>query len=212
MSDNQQLSKETKNGKTLKEKVDLLMKIEGNMRGELLRNNFIYLKQKEGEAAVKKMEDKLNELGYPLVFKDIKTYEWYKDPFCAVFMLVFQELFNWSDEEIVSLGKFAPKYSFIIKIAFKYLVSTKIAFWAAPKLWHKNVDYGEIESYEINETNKYLIFRLKEYKLHPLVCLYIKGYFIGLFEYIIGKNKVSAEETKCTFKGDSYHEYKISWK
>jgi len=212
MSNNQQLAKEAEKGKTLKEKVDILMRIKGSMRGELLRNNFIYLKEKEGEGAVKKMEDRLKELGYPLIFKDIKTYGWYKDPFCAVFMLIFKEQFNWNEEDIVNLGRFSPKYSFIMKLAFKYLISAKIAFWAASKLWHKNVDYGEIESYEINEANKYLIFRLKEYELHPLVCLYIKGYFMGLFEYIVGKNSTLAEETKCTFKGDPYHEYKISWK
>ena len=212
MNDNQQLAKEAEKRETLKDKVDTLMKIEGNMRGELLKNNFIYLKEKEGEGAVKKMEERLRELGYPLMSKDIKTYGWYKDPFCAVFMLVFQEQFGWSEEDIVNLGRFSPKYSFIMKLAFKYLVSAKMAFWAAPILWHKNVDYGEIESYEINEANKYLIFRLKGYWLHPLVCLYIKGYFMGLFEYIIGKNNTQAEETECTFKGAPYHEYKISWK
>lgn len=210
MIDYQQLLKEIESSKTLKEKVDILMKIKGGMRGELLRDNLIYLKQKEGEGSVEKMEHRLRELGYPLVLNDIKSYEWYRDPFCAVFMLTFQEQFSWSDEDIVNLGRFSPKHSFIMKVAFKYLVSAKIAFWAAPKLWHKNVDYGEIEPHEINEANKYLIFRLKEYGLHPLVCLYIKGYFIGLFE-LIGKKNVRAEETKCTFRGDSYHEYKIIW-
>ncbi|MBL7142435.1 MAG: hypothetical protein ISS83_02180 [Candidatus Pacebacteria bacterium] len=210
MIDSQKLLKEIEDGKTLKEKIDILMRIEGSMRGELLRDNLIYLKKREGERAVEKMEDRLRELGYPLMLGDIKSYEWYKDPFCAVFMLVFREQFNWNNEDIVNLGRFSPRHSFVMKMAFKYLVSAKTAFWAAPKLWHKNVDYGEIEPHEINEANKYLIFRLKEYGLHPLVCLYIKGYFIGLFE-LIGKKKVQAEETQCTFRGDPYHEYKISW-
>jgi len=210
MRDNLQLAKEANNNKTLKEKLDILMKIEGNMRGELLKNNYIYLKQKEGEGAVKIMEDRLKELGYPLAFNDINIYAWYKDSFCALFMLVFQEQFNWGEEDIVNVGKFALRYSSIMRLAFKHLVSTKIAFWAAPKLWHRNIDYGEVESYEINEANKYLIFRFKNWGLNPLVCLYIKGYLIGLFN-LIGKNKVRAEETNCIFKGGSYHEYKISW-
>jgi len=210
MRDNLQLAKEANNSKTLKEKLDILMKIEGNMRGELLKNNYIYLKQKEGEGAVKIMEDRLKELGYPLAFNDIKTYAWHKDAFCAAFMLVFQEKFNWGEEEIVNVGKFALRYSFVMKLAFKYLVSAKLAFWAAPKLWRKNIDYGEIEGHEINEANKYLIFRFKNWALNPLVCLYIKGYLIELFN-LIGKNKVRAEETNCIFREGSYHEYKISW-
>jgi len=210
MSDNLQIAKEAETKETLEEKADILMKIQGNMRGELLRNNFIYLKQREGEKAVKTMEDRLKELGYPLAFKDIKTYRWYKDPFCALFMLIFKEQFQWKEEDIVEAGKFAFRHSFIIRIAIKYLVSTKIAFWAAPKLWNKNVDYGEVEGHELNESGKYLIFRFKKWALHPLVCLYIKGYLMALF-ILIGKNNVQAEETKCVFKGDSCHEYKIRW-
>lgn len=210
MVDNLQLAKEAKNKKTLKEKADMLMKINGNMRGELLKNNFIYLKKREGKEAVNLMENRLKELGYPLMFKNIKTYKWYKDSFCAIFMLIFQEQFRWKEEDIVEAGKFAFKFSFIIKMAIKYLISTRIAFWAAPKLWGKNVDYGEVEGYEINEADKYLIFRFKKWALHPLVCLYIKGYLMALFT-LVGKNKVQAEETKCIFRGDFCHEYRISW-
>lgn len=210
MKDNLQLAKTANNSKTLKEKVDILMKIEGNMRGELLRNNYIYLKEKEGERAVKIMENRLKELGYPLPFNEISAYAWYKDAFCAAFMLIFQEKFNWKEEDIVNVGKFALRYSFIMRLAFKYLVSTKLAFWAAPKLWHKNVDYGEIEGYKINEAGKYLIFRFKNWGLDPLVCLYIKGYLTALFT-LIGKNKVRVEETNCIFKQGPYHEYKVSW-
>jgi len=210
MDDNLQLAKEAESRKTLKEKAGVLMKIEGNMRGELLRNNFLYLKQREGEGSVKMMEDRLKELGYPLTFKEIKTYRWYKDPFCALFMLIFQEQFQWKEEDIVGAGKFAFRHSFIVRIAIKYLVSTRMAFWAAPKLWNKNVDYGEVEGYELNESGRYLIFRFKKWALHPLVCSYIKGYLMALF-ILIGKNNVQAEETKCVFKGDSCHEYKIRW-
>ena len=210
MSDNLKLAKEAENKKTLKEKADTLMKIEGNMRGDLLKSNFIYLKQREGEGAVKIMEGRMKELGYPLIFKNIKTYKWYKDPFCAIFMLIFEEQFRWKEKDIIEAGKFALRLSFIIRMAIKHLVSTKIAFWAAPKLWNKNVDYGEVEGYEINEVNKYLIFRFKKWALHPLVCSYIKGYLMALFT-LIGRNNVQAEETKCIFRGDFYHEYRISW-
>jgi len=198
-------------GKTLKEKADELMKIEGNMRGELLKNNFLYLKEKEGEGAVKTMEDKLREIGYPLELKDINTYGWYKDPYCGVFMLIFQEVFGWNDQQIFDLGKFSPRYSMIMKLAFRYLLSVKRSFEYSQKLWRTNVDYGDMEHYKIDEKKKYLIYRLKNYKLNNLVCIYIKGYLTSLFDLIIGKDRTIVEETSCTFKGDPYHEYKISW-
>lgn len=193
------------------EKIDTIMKIEGSMRGELLRNNFIYLQKKEGEEAVERMEKKLEKLGYPLYYKKINPSSWYKDSFCAVFMISFNEEFNWTMEDIFNLGRFSPQYSMIIKVALRHILTTKKAFDFGPNLWRRNVDYGYLEPYEFNEKEKFLIFRLRDYALHPFVCIYIRGYLTSLFEQIIGRNKVTVEEISCIFKGSEYHEYKISW-
>ena len=196
---------------TTKERANELMKIEGNMRGDLLKNNYIYLSKKEGESAIKRMEKKLEELGYPLNFEDINPMKWYKDPFCSVFMLSFKEEFGWSEEDIFNLGRFSPQYSMVIKVALRHILTTKKAFDFGQRLWSRNVDYGNLESHEYNVEKKYLIYRLKDYALHPLVCIYIRGYLTSLFEQIVGKDKVKVEETACVFKGSKYHEYKIQW-
>ena len=196
----------------LKEKVDELMKIEGKMKGELLRSNFTYLREKEGGDAVIKMEKKLNELGYPLRFSEIEPFKWYKDPFCATFMLSFNEEFGWDEEDIFNLGRFALQYSIIIKITLRYLLSLKKAFSFSSMLWRRNVDYGDLVPFEYNEEKKYMILHLKNYALHPLVCCYIKGCLTSLFEQIVGRGKIKTEEIGCIFNGEEYHTYKISWK
>ncbi len=194
------------------EMIDTIMKIEGGMRGELLRNNFIYLEKKEGLQAIKRMERKLESFGYPLKYNEIIPFKWYKDPFCAVFMISFKEEFNWTEKDIYDLGRFSPQYSMIIKIALRHILTIKKAFDFGPKLWLRNVDYGHLEPYEFNEEEKFLIFRLKDYALHPLVCIYIKGYLTSLFEQIVGRDKIRVEEISCVFKGSLYHEYKLFWK
>jgi hypothetical protein len=196
---------------TLEERCKELMKIKGNMRGELLRSNFVYLKKKEGDKAIQRMENKLKQLGYPLNFNEIKTFEWYEDPFCSIFMLAFQEEFNWKEQDIFNLGRFSPQYSMIVKIALRYLVSLRKSFNFGPNLRRRNVDYGDLEPYQFNEKEKYMIFRLKKYALHPLVCIYIKGYLTSLFEQVVGRDKIKVEETECVFKNNDYHEYKVIW-
>ncbi len=196
---------------SLQEKFDELMKIEGKMRGELLLSNFNYLKQREGEEGVLRMEKNLENLGYPLKFNEIKAFDWYEDPFCSLFMLSFFEIFEWKEEDIFELGKFAPSYSIAMKVVLRYLISMKMAFNRTQDIWRRNVDYGALEPLEINEKEKYMILGLKDYALHPLVCIYIKGILTSFFEQIAGRDKVKVEEAKCVFNGADYHEYKVSW-
>jgi hypothetical protein len=170
------------------------------------------LKEKEGDFAIERMEKKLEEMGCPLKFKEINSFKWYKDPFCSVFMISFADEFGWGEEEIFNLGRFSPQYSMVIKIALRHILSLKKAFDYAPNLWRRNVDYGILYPHEFNEKGKYMIFRLKEYALHPLVCIYIRGCLTSLFEQIGGKEKIKVEEKSCVFNGADYHEYEIRWK
>ncbi len=196
----------------LKERCDKLMEIEGMMRGELLRGNFIYLKSKEGDSSIGRMEKKLEELGYPLKFEEINSLRWYSDPFCSVFMLSFQDEFGWGEKEIFELGRFAPQYSLVVKVALRHILSLRKAFDYAPHLWRRNVDYGILHPHEFNQEKKYMILRLKEYALHPLVCIYIRGCLTSLFEQINGRDKIKIEEVSCVFRGGDFHDYKIRWK
>lgn len=198
-------------GMDTKERVAELMEIEGNMRGELLKSNFVYLEGKEGKDSIVRMEKKLKELGYPLLFKEIESFKWYKDAFCSIFMLSFREEFSWSDEDIFNLGRFSPQYSIIVKITLRYLISLKKAFNFAPNLWRRNVDYGILEPHEFNQKEKFMTFNLKDYALHPLVCIYIRGYLTSLFEQINGRNTIKVDELNCIFMGNPYHSYKVNW-
>jgi len=197
---------------SLKEKCGELMKIEGNMRGELLMSNFNYLKEKEGDDAVEKMEKLLKEYGYPLEFPKIKTLGWYKDGYCGVILFLLKEDFSWKEEDFVNMGEGITKYSFIVtKILLRYLVSLEFFLKSAPNLWYKHLDFGELEVGEFNKNKKYVVLKVKDYDIHPLTCLYQKGYYKGLFRYIIKEKNITVEEESCIYKGDSFHSYKIKW-
>ena len=69
---------------------------------------------------------------------------------------------------------------------------------------------GKLEVLEFNEDKKKILMSLKNFKIHPLVCLYLEGYFQGVAELAL-KDKVKCEEVKCVFRGDNFNEYLIQW-
>ena len=57
---------------------------------------------------------------------------------------------------------------------------------------------------------KYAIARIENFELCPSHCCTLKGYFLSVVKMILGR-PISCEETKCTFRGDEYHEFRITW-
>lgn len=198
--------------KSLKEIANNLMKIKGNVKGEVLRISAAYIAEKEGEKGVEVIEEKLKELGYSLKFKEIKPLRWYPEALSVLVILVAKDVFNWKNSDIFDMGNSAPKYSFIVKLLLKYLISVEKIFEECPKYWRKHFDFGELEPVEINTKEKYAIIRVKGYKFHPLICLYHAGYFLRLVQLSIRSKKITIKETKCMFKGDPYHQYLIKWR
>ncbi len=196
---------------SLKEEADRLMKQKGNIRGAVLKTHAVYIRHREGEEGVKKVEEKLKELGYSLKFKEIKLMGWYPDGLRVLAMLCAKKLFNWTEKDIFEMGNTAPKYSFIVSLFMKYFLSVKDSYEASPGYWRKHFDFGELEAPEFNEKEKYLVVRLKGYKSHPLECVYQRGYFLRIAQYVIKSKKITIEETKCPFRGDRFHEHIIRW-
>ena len=196
----------------IKKEIDEVMEKEGDVRGDVLKDHFLFIKEKEGEEGIKKMEKILEEYGYPLKEKDVKILSWYKDAYCGVMLLVMKEFFQWEDEDFVEMGRRVTRYSFIAtRIMMRYLVSIELFLREAPKSWKKHLNFGELEVINFNKEEGYVFLKVKNYDIHPLTCLYQKGYYAGLFSYVL-RGEVTVEEKECLYKGDDHHLYKISWK
>jgi predicted hydrocarbon binding protein len=196
----------------LKLKADEIMKKQGNVRGDVLRDHFIYLKEKEGEKAVERMEKILDQIGYPLKFNEINVLEWYKDAYCGLILTIFKDEFNWSDKDIYQMGEKVVKYSFIVtRLILRYLVSTEKLLETASKQWRRHVDFGSMEVVSFKKKEKEIVLRVKDYDIHPLTCIYQSGYYAGIFKYTIKTKKITVKEQKCIHRGDDYHEYILTW-
>jgi hypothetical protein len=198
--------------KDIKTTADEMMAKDGNVKGDVFHTHENYICYREGEEGIRKVEEKMKEIGYPMEFKEMKTGEWYKEGLSVLVILVAKEVFNWTEEDIYDMGNSAPKCSFIIKMFIKQFVSVKDIFEKAGQYWEKHYDFGSLEKVEFNEEEKYIIIRIKDYRLHEVACgPYLRGYITRIAQLSLKSEKIETEHTKDVFKGDDYNEYKIKW-
>ncbi|XOB40179.1 MAG: hypothetical protein ACKKMR_02515 [Candidatus Nealsonbacteria bacterium] len=200
---NQELNKET---------AKKIMEVKGEVRGVVFKTDGEYILKEKGEEGLKKLEEELEKLGFPIKYKEVKNLNFYPVGLRAISLLTIKKVFNFDDEKIKEMGIFATKISFIVKLFMRYFFSLKrIVLKEAPKMWRKHWTQGELIPVELNEKEKYAIIRIKDFNLSPTYCHYLRGYFSGIVLMVVKTSKIICEETKCFFRGDEYHEYLVKW-
>jgi len=194
-----------------KEEIKKIMGTKGKVRGVVFQTDAEYVRLKKGEEGLRLLEKKTKEFGYPIEYGKIKTMDWYPLGLRALSLLAVKETFYWGDKEIDDMGNSAPKYSFVVKMLLRYFLSLRRSLEEVPTYWAKHYTAGEMEFVELDEKKKYYIIRLKNFKIHPIWCTYLTGYYRRFTQYVIKSEKVTIEETKCMFKGDPYHEFIGRW-
>lgn len=196
--------------KLTKELAKKLMETEGEARGANLKTDWEVILSRYGDEGLKKLEAKMAELGYPIKYDEIETMNFYPIGLDALSILSIKETFNLSDQELKKLGAAAVKFSLFLKILIKYFPSLNLLAKEAPKMWREHYSVGDLEVVETNEKEKYIILRIKNFGFHPAQCANLQGYFSKILQMAV-KAPVTCEETKCTFRGDAYHEFMIKW-
>jgi len=194
---------------SLKEQADKLMKIKGGTKGSEILTLSRYVEVKYGKEGVEALEKKMEELGYPCRFNEIRPGQWYREALNVLAMLAAKNLFNWTD--LFDLGYNSPVFSFGVKVFIKFIPLTSF-IKQIPEIWKKFLDFGTLEVHQLNEKEKYLALHLKNCQFHPELCRYYAGFFLRIAEYLIRSKELTIEETRCTYKNDPYHEYIIRWK
>ena len=197
----------------IKEEINKLSKIKIQVRGVVFKTDTAYILAEKGEEGLKRLESELEKIGHPIKYKEIKSMEFYPAGLRVISLLVIKEIFGFDDKKIENMGLVATKKSIIIKLFVKFFLSLqRVFFKEAPRIWQKHWTGGEVVPVELNEEKKYAILRLKNFNLHPLYCsVYLQGYFAGILQMLVKSSQISCRETKCSFKGDEYHEYLIKW-
>ena len=198
--------------KQFKDQIGEILKIEGQVRGAVFQTDAKYILEKKGEEGLKTLESVIKETGQPISYgKDIKATAWYPLSWRVLSLLTIKEVFDWNDQEIVKMGLAAPKYSFIVKTLLRYFVSLEKTFSESAKYWEEHYSIGKLEAPEIDLEKKRLVLHLKDFKVHPTLCIYLTGYFKAVAQLVVRTENMSIKESKCMFKGNPYHEMVITW-
>lgn len=195
------------------EEMERLRKLKGEIRGSAIKEDARYILEKKGEEGVKILEEELKKIGLPIEYKKIRTTRWYPLSLRVISLLVIKKVFNFSNEDVFEMGKSAPKYAFFFaKLATLPFVSLKEAVKTyPPRIWKGHYTIGEIQNIEFSAEKKYMVMRIKDFEIHPILCTFLAGYMVGLSSFVIKSKKIDIKETKCPFKGDICHEFIIWW-
>ncbi len=193
-----------------KEELEELMRIEGETRGMSIKGEADFILKEEGEEGLKKLEETVANLGFPIKFNEVKSMDFYPLYVEAVMLVAIKKLFNYDEKKFQEMGRFESKLSLIIKLFIKYFVSLERAIKVAPRMWRENYTVGNLKVAEFDEEKKYALLRIENFRFHPLHCQDLKGYFSGVIQMIVGK-PVTCQEMKCIHRGDEYHEFLMKW-
>ena len=195
-----------------KSELDKLLKAEGMVRGAVFQTDASYVKRHWGEEGLEKLEKKIKELGYSIDYRHSQAMHWYPEGLRAISLLVIKELFGLEMDQIKEMGKEAPKVSFIMKLLARFFMDGERTIRESPKYWAEHHTAGKLTITKLDMKTHKAIARLEEFSLHPVFCKYLEGYFTTVVAFAMRSPSISCSEAKCTFKGDSYHEYHLTWK
>ncbi len=196
------------------EEIQKLMKIPGKARGTVFQTDAEYIRAKKGEEGLARVKEELGKIGCPIDYENIKATGWYSLGLRVISLLVIQKVFDFGAKDIEDMGNVAPKYSFIVKLLLKYFISFPITYKKSPVYWEKHYTVGELETpeYDLKKESGYGIIRILDFKIHPIMCVYLGGYFTRMCQMVLKNAKnFKWQETKCMHKGDPYHEFLVTW-
>jgi len=189
-----------------KEEFDGLMKIEGEARGAGVKGEMKFIFDEEGAEGLKRLEDTITKLGYPLKYKEIRGMSFYPIGLEAVVLLAIKRLFNYDDKKFQKMGKRLAKYPLVVRLFINYFSLTEETLIKNLKMWRKAFTIGNLKVVEFNLEKRHVIVRLEDFKVHPLFCQVFIGSITSTLE-LFTKTKIACEEVKCVFRGDPYHEF-----
>jgi len=193
-----------------KKEFDKIMITKGEVRGAGTRSYAEFIRKEEGEKGLKKLEEAITKLGYPVEYREIKLMDYYPIGLETVTLVAIQRLFNYDDKKFQEMGAFGIRLSLFFNIFMRYFVSPERFIKEAPKMWKEAGAIGNLKIVEYNAKKKHLILRIENFQVHSLYCQIFKGYFLSSIQMIF-KSDATCEERKCPFRGDEYHEFLLKW-
>ncbi len=193
-----------------KEELDKASVVKGELRGLGMKNEMEFVLKEEGQEGLEKFEETMNQLGFPMRYKETKAMNFYPLSTYVVALLVMNKLFSYDNEKLQEKGEFLTKVSLVVRLFLKNFVSLEKVAKDVSKMWRKYYTTGDFKIIEIDEEKRCGVIRLENFYLHPFHAETLKGYFRAIVKMVV-KSEVICEERK-EFDGDEKnHEFSLKW-
>ncbi len=192
------------------EELKTIKEIKGEVFGAGLKDARQFVLEKEGREGLKKVEEEMEKLGYPLKYEEIERYKWYPCSLDILFYVLCQKVFGWDDKILQEWGRQNVKTYFLTQLMMKYFVSLEVLAKNTGRYWRKFYTTGEVTIKEINKKERYLIGVLKDFKTLPAFLHYLEGYFYQILSFILPKEKLKVEWVGGEIEKGEYL-FKATW-
>lgn len=195
-----------------KNKVEKLLALEGEVRGDVLKTDYKYILEKEGRKGFDKLNAEIKKIQKDLGYHKIINTSWYPIGWKVIIMELCKDLFNWNKKSFYNMGCNASSDSFLTRTILRYFISFKKTFKESSKYWKKYWNVGTLNPYKLDLENKYFILRLKNFHISSDMCYYLQGHFKSFASMILSV-ETTVKETKCPYKNkkNGFHEFIIKW-
>lgn len=196
----------------INEPIEVLKEIKGSVKAVTLQTDKIFIEIQKVENGIGLVEAEMEKMGFPFRFNSLDSpSDLVPLSVRIASLLAIRKVFHLDDEQIKEMGRLATKNSFFTKLTLRYLVSMKRMSIEIPRIWQRHYTVGSMDPGELNEEEHFLVIRLRDFKTHPIFCIYLSGYIFGFIELIGNYAKLTVQETKCQHREDEYHEFRLTW-
>jgi hypothetical protein len=194
-----------------KTEINKIMGLPGKVRGVAFQTDAEYVKMYKGVEVLKKVEEELTKIGYPLKYEKINATDWFPYGLRSLSLLAIKDVLAMSDDELKAMGSKAPKYSFIIKTVLRYFIGIEQIVKFTPRYWKRHVNLGELQVPEYDIKKRFIMVRFVGITIPSIFAKYLEGYLSRIIQYVLPREEVKCEQLKHSAKGDPYDEYRIFW-
>jgi len=195
----------------LKNELARLKEIKGEIAGFGLKELSQYVLRRKGEEGLKKIEEKIAEVGYSLNYDQINDISYYPLNYLGVFFVILKKILNWKENDFREMGKFAARTSIVSQDMMKFSFSKLIILKKIGEYWRKYYTVGELKIVSFNKKEKSIILELNFEESFPDHCRYLEGYFYQLSAFFVPEENLRVTETECFYKKGKKHVFRITW-
>ncbi len=198
----------------LSEEIEELKEHTGKQRGEPIKYFVKYVKEKEGEEKFAELEKLLKKMGVDISnVGDLTNTELIPEHVPQAFIVAAARLFNWTEEDVFEMARSAVPLSLHLKVFIKYFASIEKGVKATGKFWRREYTRGYLEAEKFKKKGKHgeIVLSLNDFKNHPLIYAFIRGFISHEVQLITGADKVEVKGERKPDKGKERYKIYVKW-